>query len=71
MNMTDRATLPNRRTIKGREMILTTERWALVKPDAFLNGSIVQARNVLEMALHDIAVLGAENERLRRKEQQP
>lgn len=40
------------------------ERWALVKPDAFLTGSIVQARNVIEMALHDIAVLHAEVLRL-------
>ena len=43
---------------------LSPERWALVKPDAFLTGSIVQARNVIEMALHDIAVLHAEVLRL-------
>lgn len=38
--------------------------WAHVKPDAFLTGSNVQARNVLEMALQDIARLSAEVERL-------
>ena len=30
------------------------EQWAKLKPDAFLTGSIVQARNVLEMAQQDI-----------------
>ena len=45
---------------------LTPETWAQVRPDAFLDGSIVQARNVLEMALQDIAKLAAENAQLRR-----
>lgn len=40
------------------------ESWARVKPDAFLTGSIVQARNVIEMALQDIAALAAEIRRL-------
>jgi hypothetical protein len=37
----------------------TTEQWAKVRPDAFLDGSIVQARNVIEMATQDIAALAA------------
>ena len=37
----------------------TLEAWAKVKPNAFLDGSIVQARNVIEMAQQDIAQLGA------------
>jgi hypothetical protein len=41
------------------------EAWACVVPDAFLTGSIVQARNVIEMACQDIARLAAENKRLR------
>lgn len=41
------------------------ESWARVKPDAFLTGSIVQARNVIEMALQDIAALHAEVEALK------
>lgn len=45
---------------------LTVERWAAVKPDAFLTGSIVQARNVLEMATQDIALLAAERDRIER-----
>lgn len=45
---------------------LTVERWAAVQPDAFLTGSIVQARNVLEMALHDIALLAADRDRIER-----
>jgi Tfp pilus assembly protein PilN len=36
------------------------EAWAKVVPDAFLDGSIVQARNVIEMAVQDIAALAAE-----------
>jgi len=28
--------------------------WAAVKPDAFLDGSIVQARNIIEMMQQDI-----------------
>jgi hypothetical protein len=39
------------------------ESWARVKPDAFLTGSIVQARNVIEMAVQDIATLAAERDR--------
>ena len=35
----------------------TRAQWALLKPDAFLTGSIVQARNVLEMAHKDIELL--------------
>ena len=38
----------------------TLEQWAKVVPDAFLSGSIVQARNVIEMALQDIAELNKE-----------
>lgn len=34
--------------------------WAKVVPDAFLTGSIVQARNVIEMAVQDIAKQDAE-----------
>lgn len=41
-------------------------RWSKVRADAFLDGSIVQAKNVLEMALQDIASLGAEIERIER-----
>lgn len=33
----------------------TAEQWAKVRPDAVVEGSAVQARNVLEMALQDIA----------------
>lgn len=36
----------------------TLEQWAAVKPDAFLTGSIQQARNVIEMMQQDIAALG-------------
>jgi hypothetical protein len=43
----------------------TLEKWALVRPDAFLDGSIVQARNVIEMAQQDIATLGEERRQLR------
>lgn len=35
----------------------TREQWQAVRPDAFLTGSIVQARNVIEMARADILVL--------------
>lgn len=44
----------------------TVEEWALVKPDAFLAGSIVQARNVIEMAVKDIAALAADRDRMAR-----
>jgi len=37
----------------------TREQWAAVKPDSFLDGSIVQARNVIEMMQQDIAELAA------------
>lgn len=40
------------------------ESWARVKPDAFLTGSIVQARNVIEMAVQDIAKLAADRDAL-------
>lgn len=43
------------------------ESWARVKADAFLDGSIVQARNVIEMAVQDIARLAAENVRLQQR----
>jgi hypothetical protein len=32
----------------------TIAEWTKVKPDAFLDGSIVQARNVIEMLLQDL-----------------
>lgn len=35
----------------------TPEEWAKVNPDAVVAGSTAQARNVLEMALHDIGTL--------------
>ena len=38
----------------------TPEQWAQIKPDAFLDGSIVQARNVIEMAQQDIHWLSQE-----------
>ena len=38
--------------------------WAKVVPDAFLDGSIVQARNVIEMATQDIAALDSERKHL-------
>jgi hypothetical protein len=43
------------------------ESWARVKPDAFLDGNIVQARNVIEMAVQDIGRLAAENVRLQQR----
>lgn len=40
----------------------TPEQWASIKPDAFLTGSIQQARNIIEMMQQDIAALaGAHN----------
>lgn len=36
------------------------DRWANIKPDAFLSGSIVQARNTIEDMQKDIAALGRE-----------
>ena len=45
-------------------LIKSSEQWALVKPDAFLSGSIVQARNVIEMMQQDIAELHKEVHRL-------
>jgi hypothetical protein len=35
----------------------TPEQWAKIRPDAFLDGSIVQARNIIEMMQQDIAKL--------------
>jgi hypothetical protein len=35
----------------------TRDQWAAVRPDAFLAGSLQQARNVIEMMQQDIAVL--------------
>lgn len=35
----------------------TKDQWAAIVPDAFLGGSIAQARNVIEMAQQDIASL--------------
>ena len=43
------------------------ESWARVKPEAVLSGSPVQAYNVLQMALQDIATLAAELEDWRRR----
>jgi hypothetical protein len=40
--------------------------WAVVSPDAVVAGSTAQARNVLEMALQDIAVLAADRDRTER-----
>lgn len=40
------------------------ESWARVRPDAFLTGSIAQARNVIEMAVQDIAHLAAQRNEL-------
>lgn len=42
----------------------TREQWAALKPDAFLSGSIAQARNVIEMMQQDIAELAAAVEAL-------
>ncbi len=41
----------------------TPEQWAAVKPDAFLTGSIQQARNVIEMMQQDIATLARDLEK--------
>lgn len=41
------------------------ESWAAVSPDDVLAGSVTQARNVIIMALQDIARLANEVERLR------
>lgn len=43
------------------------EQWAALKPDAFLSGSIAQARNVIEMMQADIAEQAAKVERLQRE----
>jgi hypothetical protein len=43
----------------------TPANWAMVSPDAVASGSWAQARNVLEMALQDIARMARENERIR------
>jgi len=43
----------------------TPEQWAKVSANAVVGGSSAQARNVLEMALQDIARMGEEIERLR------
>lgn len=37
----------------------TRQQWAAINPDAFLDGSLVQARNVIEMMQQDIAELAA------------
>jgi hypothetical protein len=47
-----------------KNMNRTLDAWALVKPDAFLTGSIVQARNIIEMMQQDIAKLGEERRQL-------
>jgi hypothetical protein len=39
--------------------------WAKVQPDSVMSMSGAAQKNVLTMALHDIAILGVENERLR------
>lgn len=44
----------------------TPEEWSLVKPDAVVAGSTAQARNVLEMALKDIAALSADRDHISR-----
>lgn len=46
----------------------TPEEWSLVKPDAVVAGSAAQARNVLEMALQDIARMAIEIKRLKNVE---
>lgn len=43
----------------------TPQQWANVKPDAFLTGSIQQARNVIEMMQRDIAALVRESDKMR------
>lgn len=43
----------------------TPEEWSKVSPDAVVRGSEIQARNVLEMALQDIARMSMEIKRLK------
>lgn len=43
----------------------TPEQWSHVSPDAVAAGSTAQCRNVLAMALADIAALAAERDALR------
>lgn len=50
----------------GARMNRTPEEWALVKADAVVAGSSAQARNVLQMALDDIAGLSADRDRTAR-----
>ena len=42
------------RTLRVQKL---TQRWAAVRPDAFLDGSIQQARNTIEDMQKDIAFL--------------
>jgi hypothetical protein len=42
----------------------TPEEWAKVSPDAVASGSWAQSRNVLQMALQDIARMATEIKRL-------
>lgn len=42
----------------------TREAWKKVKPDAFLAGSIQQARNIIEMMQQDIAELYGEFDKI-------
>lgn len=46
----------------------TPEEWSKVDPSAVVGGSPAQARNVLEMALQDIARMAIEIKRLKNKE---
>lgn len=43
----------------------TPDEWSKVNPDAVVRGSDIQARNVLEMALQDIARMSMEIKRLK------
>jgi len=45
------------------------ESWAKVNPDSVVSGSLIQARNVLEMALQDIARMSIEIKRLKARSQ--